>query len=54
VESSHLAFEPGGEDDALAELRGHSIAYRIAFGPQRGRNKFDMVFNPLIQPPGLT
>jgi hypothetical protein len=36
----YLAFDSGDEDSALAELRGHSIAYRIAFGPQRGRKAF--------------
>src|ERR1700688_3590050 len=28
---------------ALAELRGHSIAYRIACGPHRGRKAFMQV-----------
>jgi hypothetical protein len=37
VESSHLGFAPDDEGSALAELRGHSIAYRIAVGPHRGR-----------------
>jgi Putative transposase len=40
AESSHLAFEPGGEDSALADLQGHSITYRIALGPHRGRKAF--------------
>ncbi len=26
------------EDDALSQLQGHSITYRIAMGPQKGRN----------------
>jgi hypothetical protein len=40
AESSHLAFEPEGEDHGLADLQGHSITYRIALGPQRGRKAF--------------
>jgi hypothetical protein len=40
AESSHLAFEPEGEEGALADLQGHSITYRIALGPQRGRKAF--------------
>jgi len=27
----------GQEDDALGQLQGHSITYRIAMGPQKGR-----------------
>jgi hypothetical protein len=38
VQSSHLAFDPDDEDRALTELRGHSIAYRIAIGPHPGVN----------------
>lgn len=40
AESSHLAFDSGDEDSALAELRRHSITYRIALGPYRGRKAF--------------
>jgi hypothetical protein len=40
AEHSHLAFEPTGEDNALADLQGHSITYRIALGPHRGRKAF--------------
>jgi hypothetical protein len=40
VESSHLAFDLGGEDDALADLQGHSITYRIAMGSHKGRKAF--------------
>jgi hypothetical protein len=28
LERNHLAFEPGSEDNALADLQGHSITYR--------------------------
>jgi len=40
LESSHLALESGESDtggDALSQLQGHSITYRIAVGPQSGR-----------------
>jgi hypothetical protein len=40
VESTHLALDAGGEDDALAELQGHSITYRIALGTHKGRKAF--------------
>jgi hypothetical protein len=53
VQSSHLVFDPSDEDDALAELRGHSIAYRIAFGPHRGRKAFMLQSLPSRgEPPG--
>jgi ribosomal protein S27E len=35
-ESSHLTLDLQG-DDAMHQLQGHSIAYRIAVGPQQGR-----------------
>jgi hypothetical protein len=34
--------EPGSEDNALADLQGHSITYRIALGPHRGRKAFTL------------
>jgi hypothetical protein len=37
--SSHLALETG-DDDAMMQLQGHSITYRIALGPQQGRKVF--------------
>ena len=38
AESSFLALgEESGDENALAELQGHSIPYRIAVGPQKGR-----------------
>ena len=30
------------EDDALGQLQGHSITYRIAMGPQKGRKVFTL------------
>ena len=38
-ESSYLALESEGED-ALQDLQGHSIRYRIAVGPHKGRKAF--------------
>jgi hypothetical protein len=35
-----LALEPGDTEDALADLRGHSITCRIALGPHKGRKAF--------------
>jgi hypothetical protein len=42
AEHSHLNFEPRAEDDGLADLQGHSITYRIALGPHRGRKAFTL------------
>ena len=39
AESTYLALEPD-DDDAMAQLQGHSITYRIAVGPQQGRRVF--------------
>ena len=39
---SHLALESRSPEDALADLQGHSILYRIALGPQRGRKAFTL------------
>jgi hypothetical protein len=40
VDSSHLTLEPGDTEDALSDLQGHSITYRIALGPHKGRKAF--------------
>jgi hypothetical protein len=40
AESSYLALDPGGVESALADLQGHSITYRIALGPYKGRKAF--------------
>jgi hypothetical protein len=36
VEHDYLVLE-AGDDDSMAHLKGHSITYRIAMGPQTGR-----------------
>jgi len=41
AENSYLALEPD-DDDAMAQLQGHSITYRIAVGPQQGRKVFTL------------
>jgi hypothetical protein len=41
AQSSYLALEPD-DDDAMAQLQGHSIPYRIAVGPQQGRKVFTL------------
>jgi hypothetical protein len=35
-----LALEPGATEDALTDLQGHSITYRIALGLHKGRKAF--------------
>jgi hypothetical protein len=41
AESSYLALETD-DDDAMVQLQGHSITYRIALGPQKGRKVFTL------------
>ena len=41
AENSYLTLEPG-DDDAMLQLQGHSITYRIAVGPQQGRKVFTL------------
>lgn len=41
AEQSYLALE-GLEEDPMDQLREHSIAYRIAVGPQQGRKAFTL------------
>jgi hypothetical protein len=36
----HLALEPDEEEASLKDLQGHSITYRIALGPHKGRCPF--------------
>ena len=37
---SHLALEEDEEEASLKDLQGHSITYRIALGPHKGRKAF--------------
>jgi hypothetical protein len=41
AEHSYLALEDLDEDP-MDQLRGHSITYRIALGPQQGRKVFTL------------
>jgi len=41
AENSHLAGD-AVDDEALNQLLGHSITYRIAVGPQAGRKVFTL------------
>jgi hypothetical protein len=38
-ENDYLALETS-DDEAMQQLRGHSITYRIAIGPHQGRKVF--------------
>jgi putative transposase len=42
VESSYLALDPDCDEDALPDLQGHSISYRIALGSRRGQKAFTL------------
>ena len=41
VENTWLTLEEG-EEDTLTKLHGHSVTYRIATGPQKGRKVFSL------------
>jgi len=41
AENSYLALE-GLDEDPMDQLRGNSITYRIALGPQQGRKVFTL------------
>jgi hypothetical protein len=50
AEHSYLALEDSDEDP-MDQLRGHSITYRIAVGPQQGRKVFTLQTLPVIEEP---
>ena len=50
VEHSTLALDDSDEDP-MDQLRGHSITYRIAVGPQQGRKVFTLQTLPGIENP---
>jgi hypothetical protein len=53
LDSSHLALQLGDTEDALCELQGHSITYRVALGPHTGRKAFMLQsVPPRGEPPG--
>ncbi|MCP4277872.1 MAG: hypothetical protein GY779_16120, partial [Gammaproteobacteria bacterium] len=49
-ESTHLMLETT-DDEAMQQLYGHSITYRIAIGPQQGRKVFILQSLPPIEEP---
>ena len=55
TESAWLDLEPAEHTDAMPQLLGSSISYRIAVGPQQGRKAFMIrTIRPLERPdPGL-
>ena len=45
AKNSYLALD-SSNDDAMMQLQGHSITYRIAVGPQQGRKVFSLQTQP--------
>ena len=53
LDSSHLARTLGDTEDALTDLQAHSITYRVATGPHKGRKAFMLQsLLPRGEPPG--
>jgi hypothetical protein len=50
AENSYLMLE-ASDDEAMQQLYGHSITYRIAVGPQQGRKVFTLQSIPPIAEP---
>jgi hypothetical protein len=42
AQCGHLELEPDAGEDALPDLQGHSITYRIAFGARQGQKVFTL------------
>ena len=55
AESAWLDLDPAGDTDAMPQILGSSVSYRIAVGPQQGRKAFMIrTIRPLDRPdPGL-
>ena len=55
TESAWLELDPTDEADAMPQILGSSVSYRIAIGPQQGRKAFMIrTIRPLDRPnPGL-
>jgi len=55
TESAWLDLDPAEDTDAMPQILGSSISYRIAVGPQQGRKAFMIrTIRPLDRPdPGL-
>jgi hypothetical protein len=50
AESSHLELKPEAGEDALPDLQGHSITYRVAFGARQGQKVFTLQTLPPRDP----
>ena len=48
TESAWLGLEPADDTDALPNLLGSSVSYRIAVGPQQGRKESQPVHDGRI------
>ena len=55
AESAWLDLEPAEDTDAMPQILGSSVSYRVAVGPQQGRKAFMIrTIRPLDKPdPGL-
>jgi hypothetical protein len=55
AESAWLDLEPAEDTDAMPNILGSSVSYRVAVGPQQGRKAFMIrIIRPLDKPdPGL-
>ena len=55
TESAWLDLDPAEDNDAMPQILGSSVSYRIAVGPQQGRKAFMIrTIRPLDRPdPGL-
>ncbi len=55
AESAWLELDPAEDTDAMPQILGSSVSYRIAVGPQQGRKAFMIrTIRPLDSPdPGL-
>ena len=42
MEQSYLILEEEEDDDAISQIHGHSITYRIAMGAQQGQKVFTL------------
>ena len=51
TESAWLDLDPAEDTDAMPQIPGSSVSYRIAVGPQQGRKAFMIrTFSPLDRP----
>jgi hypothetical protein len=48
AENTHLAVEDSPDNNEMIEHQSHSITYRIAVGPQKGKKIFSLQTLPRI------